>query len=153
MLKLNTLALRCEEPTHWKKYPDTGKDWRQKEKGQQRMRWFNSITNSMDMHLGELQETVWDREVWQAAIHGVPKSQPRLSDWTTTTTYKPNSNRVTEFIQPTDSQRQELAIFLLLTELMRTAALTNPPVLLEGNTSYFLLSSPNCLIMNWLSLN
>ena len=105
MLKLNTLALRCEEPTHWKKYPDTGKDWRQKEKGQPRMRRFNSITDSMDMHLGELRETVWDREVWQAAIHRVPKSQPRHSDWTTTTTYKPNSNRVAEFIQPADSQK------------------------------------------------
>ena len=122
-------------------------------RGQQKMRWFNSITNSMDMHLSKLRAIVWNREVWHAAIHGVPKSQTQLSYWTTTTTYKLNNYRVTEFIQPNDSQRQELAIFLQLTELTKTTALMNPPAPLEGNTSYFLLSVPNCLIVNWLSLN
>ena len=51
-----------------------------KRRGWQRMTWLDSITNSMDMNLGELRETVKDREAWRATVHGVTKSQTRLSD-------------------------------------------------------------------------
>ena len=67
-----------------RKDPDAGKDWRWEEEGRQRMRWWDGITDSMDMSLSKLQKMVKDREAWCAVVHRVTKGRTGQSDWTTT---------------------------------------------------------------------
>ena len=82
-----TLATWCEEPTHWKR-PQCWEKIEGKRRGQLSIRWLESITNSMDMNLNKLQETVEDGGAWRAAIHGVKKSQTGLRNKKTTKSFK-----------------------------------------------------------------
>ena len=79
------------------KDPDAGKIEGKRRKGQQRMRWSDSLTDSMDMILGKLWKIVRDREAWHAAVHGVTKSQTWLSNWTTTTKHLSDHSERTNY--------------------------------------------------------
>ena len=76
------------------KDPDAGKIEDRKRRGWERMRWLDSITNSIYMNLSELWETVKDRGPWLAAVHGMAKSWTWLSHWTTVTTTKKSDEKL-----------------------------------------------------------
>ena len=103
LVRLSAMCLRANwnfsTPPSWPpdvksqltgKDPDAEKDWGQEKKGVRADEMFGCITKSMDMNLSKLREIVKDRGAWPAVVHGVTKSQIRLSNWTTTTPPTPS---------------------------------------------------------------
>ena len=82
MLKLQYFGHLMRRADSLEKILMLGKIEGRRRRGQERMRWLDGIINSMSMNLTKLQETVEERRAWCAAIHGITKSQTRLSDWT-----------------------------------------------------------------------
>ena len=107
MLKLQCFGHLMQRTDSFEKTLILGKIEGRRRRGQQRMRWLDGITDSMDVNLSELRETVIDREAWRAAIHGVAKSRTQLSNWTELKRGEQNKKIVHNDFFPTNTEWKE----------------------------------------------
>ena len=122
------------------KTPMLGKIEGRRRRERQRMRWLDGITNWMDMSLRKLQEMVKDREAWRDAVHGVTKSQTRLTNWTTTMS--------SELVMPSNYPILCRPLLLLLSIFPSIGVFSNESVFKSGGQSIGVSASVSVLPMN-----
>ena len=142
-LKLQYFGHLMQRADSLEKTPMLGKT-EGKRRGQQRMRWLHSISDSMDTNLSKFRETLEDREAWRAAVHGIARSRTQPSDWTTATAQSSDLFREVSSPSPPLSPREKRPLPLSHTDysslLMCCIRLASSPTFFSSWYTQWVLS-------------